>query len=168
PVRIAGDRVLVETAAAGESLDHLRARLADGLEQGLTLVIAKAVLGLLEVGRPADEIVRIGVDFGTRYRQQGWGAGLTVLVAMANLLPVLDPADRPLALVHGLAFVSRDTRNRPPRFPLEPLGRGDVPAERLAGWYRRFIDTRSDDAAERTLATAIAGGMALDDLGRLM
>src|SRR3954447_4504117 len=148
PVRIDGDRVLIDALAQGESVDHLRARLEDGLEQDLTLVTAKAVLGLLEAGQPAEEIVRIGVEFGTRYRDQGWGAGLTVLVAMANLLADLDPADRPLALVHGLAFVSRDTRSRPPRFPLEPLGAGDgVPGSRLASWYRRFIGTRSDEAA---------------------
>src|SRR5204863_4977262 len=132
----------------------LKRRLAEGLEQGITLVTAKAVLGLLEVGVPAGDIVRVGVEFGTRYREAGWGAGLTVLTAMANVLPHLDPQDRGLALVHGLAFVARDTRGRPPRFPLLPLG-GDQPAERLDAWYRRFIETRSSDAAERTLASAI-------------
>jgi hypothetical protein len=30
--------------------------------------------------------------------------------------------------------------------------------ERLASWYRRFIDTRTDEAAERALATAVAEG----------
>ena len=69
-----------------------------------------------------------GSTFGTRYRQAGWGAGLTVLTAMANVLPHLDEADHALALVHGLAFVSRDTRGRPPRFPLLPL-RGAGPRE---------------------------------------
>ena len=95
--------------------------------------MAKAVLGLLDAGVPVEDIVRTGVEFGTRYRQGGWGAGLTVLTAMANVLPHLDPADRPLALVAGLAFVSRDTRGRPPRFPLAPLaGRAAArPAERL-------------------------------------
>jgi hypothetical protein len=78
-----------------------------------------------------------------------------VLTAMANILPHLDPADRGLALVQGLAFVSRDTRGHAPRFPLTPLG-GTLPAARLATWYRRFIETRSADAAERTVATAIA------------
>ncbi len=86
---------------------------------------------------------------------------------MANLLPHLDPSDRALALVHGLAFVARDTRGRPPRFPLAPLGEGDaaasaaaadLPVERLTAWYRRFIETRSDESAERTLATALAAG----------
>ena len=130
-------------------------RLDEGLEQGITLVIAKAVLGLLVTDVPPSDIVRAGVDFGTRYRQAGWGAGLTVLTAMANVLGYLAPADQGLALVHGLAFVSRDTRGRPPRFPLLPLG-GALPALRLGGWYRRFVETRATDAAERTLASAIA------------
>jgi hypothetical protein len=74
---------------------------------------------------------------------------------MAKVLGDLDPGDRALALVAGLAFVSRDTRGRPPRFPLTPLD-GGPPADRLAAWYRRFIETRSADAAERALASAIA------------
>ena len=36
------------------------------------------------------DIVRAGVDFGTRYRDGGWGAGLTVLTAMANVLAPPD------------------------------------------------------------------------------
>lgn len=158
PVELAGDRVVVVHRADDDASGRLRRRLVDGLEQDLTLVIAKAVLGLLDAGMPASGIVREGVEFGTRYRRQGWGAGLTVLVAMANLLPDLDPDDRALALVHGLAFVARDTRNRPPRFPLAPLGPGGLGRDRLATWYRRFIETRSDEAAERTLATAVAAG----------
>ena len=63
-----------------------------------------------------------------------------------------------LALVHALAFVSRDTRGHAPRFPEPPLGDAAAGAERLAGWYRRFVETRSADAAERTLATAVASG----------
>ena len=74
---------------------------------------------------------------------------------MANVLAHLDPADRALALVHGLALVSRDTRGRPPRFPLLGLG-GVLPGKRLGAWYRRFVEARSADAAERTLASAIA------------
>jgi hypothetical protein len=91
---------------------------------------------------------------------------------MANLLPSLNVDDHALALVHGLAFVSRDTRNHPPRFPLAPLGgdhEGDAPpGDRLASWYRRFIDTRSADAAERTLATAVASGVAEADVHEMM
>ncbi|HKN41113.1 MAG TPA: Rieske 2Fe-2S domain-containing protein, partial [Acidimicrobiia bacterium] len=155
PVEIEGDRVVVVVPPEPDRLGQVQHRLEEGLEQGITLVMAKAVLALLDAGVPAETIVRTGVGFGTRYREAGWGAGLTVLTAMANVLPHLDPADRALALVAGLAFVARDTRGRPPRFPLGPL-RGGPPAERLGPWYRRFIETRSADAAERTLATAIA------------
>ncbi|MGH8976410.1 MAG: Rieske (2Fe-2S) protein, partial [Acidimicrobiia bacterium] len=158
PVEIEADgRVTVVVEPEGDRRGHLQHRLEEGLEQGVTLVMAKAVLGLLDAGVAPAEIVRTGVAFGTRYREGGWGAGLTVLTAMANVLPHLDPADRELALVQGLAFVSRDTRGRPPRFPLLPL-RGELPAARLAAWYRRFIDTRAADAAERTLASTVAGG----------
>jgi hypothetical protein len=87
---------------------------------------------------------------------------------MANLLAVLDPEDRALALVHGLAFVARDTRNRPPRFPLHPFDGDGVEPDRLAAWYRRFVDTRSGDAAERVLATTLAAGTAIADVERTM
>jgi nitrite reductase/ring-hydroxylating ferredoxin subunit len=160
-VTVAGDDVLVRARPADDPVPHLHRRLRDGLEDGLTLVIAKSVLGLLEEGVEPGEIVREGVEFGTRFRAAGWGAGLTVLVAMANLLPDLDDDDRPLALVHGLAFVSRDTRNHPPRFALDGLGGGGHDGSRLADWYRRFADTRAADAAERVLTTALAD----EDLG---
>ena len=156
PVEIEDGRVVVVVRPEADRRQALHRRLEEGLEQGITLVVAKAVLGLLEAGVPAGDVVRAGVAFGTRYREAGWGAGLTVLTAMANVLPHLDPADRALALVHGLAFVSRDTRGRPPRFGLLPL-EGGPPPDRLSAWYRRFVETRSADAAERALASAIAG-----------
>jgi nitrite reductase/ring-hydroxylating ferredoxin subunit len=156
-VTIEGSDVFVEARAAADPVPHLRRRLEQGLEEGFTLVIAKSVLGLLEAGVRPPEIMRIGLDFGTRYREAGWGPGLTVLIAMANLLPHLSEDDRVLALTHGLVFVSRDTRNQPPRFPLDPLDNGVEPA-RLGEWYRRFVETRSSDAAERSLATAIVSG----------
>jgi len=147
--------VFVRARTETDPVGHLQTRLREGLEDGITLVIAKSVLGLLEAGVEPAEIVRTGVGFGTAYRNTGWGAGLTVLVAMANLLPHLDADDRVLALTHGLAFVSRDTLNHAPRFPVSALPTGDVPLARLASWYRRFVDTRSSDSAERTLETAL-------------
>jgi nitrite reductase/ring-hydroxylating ferredoxin subunit len=155
PVELDDGRVTVIVRAEPDRTGHLIHRLEEGLEQGVTLVTAKAVLGLLDSDVPVNDIVRTGVDFGTRNRQAGWGAGLTVLTAMANVLPHLAPPDHGLALVHGLAFVSRDTRGRPPRFPLLPLP-GALSAQRLGDWYRRFIETRSADAAERTMASAVA------------
>ncbi len=155
PIEIDDGNVTVIVDVDPDRTGHLIQRLQEGLEQGITLVIAKAVLGLLDAGVATTDIVRVGVEFGTRYREAGWGAGLTVLTAMANVLDDLAPTDRPLALVQGLAFVSRDTRGRAPRFPLLALG-DPIPARRLGAWYRRFIETRSADAAERALASAVA------------
>src|SRR5882757_5024782 len=147
--------VFVDARADLDPVGHLQARLRNGLEENITLVVAKSVLGLLDEGVPAAEIVRTGLDFGTTYRGAGWGAGLTVLVAMANLFPHLHPDDRALALVHGLSFVANDTSGQSPRFPVGPLSTHDVPIVRLESWYRRFVDTRSSDSAERTLETAL-------------
>ncbi|MGH9297412.1 MAG: Rieske (2Fe-2S) protein [Acidimicrobiales bacterium] len=170
PVEIDGPELMIVVEPAAGQKDHHVARLIEGLEQGLVLVLAKSVLSLLEdlgVDEGSSVVLRTGVDFGTRYREAGWGAGLTVLTAMANVLPVLSPDDRARALVHGLAFVSRDTRGRPPYFPLAPLG-STVPGDRLAAWYRRFVDTRNGEAAERTLATSAAGGSTVAELAAIM
>jgi nitrite reductase/ring-hydroxylating ferredoxin subunit len=155
-VDVRGDDVWVCPRVHADPVGHLQARLRNGLEDDISLVVAKSVLGLLDAGVPASEIVRTGVEFGARYRRSGWGAGLTVLVAMANLLPQLDASDHALALVHGLTFVARDTSNHAPRFAVGPLETQAVPVDRLGSWYRRFVDTRSSDAAERTLETALA------------
>ena len=50
----------------------------------------------------------------------------------------------------GSSSSSRDTSNQPPRFGLDPLDDG-VDPDRLGEWYRRFVETRSSDAAERSL-----------------
>jgi nitrite reductase/ring-hydroxylating ferredoxin subunit len=159
-VVIDGVDVFVAVRADPDLVTHHLARLEEGLEHGLSLVTAKAVVALLELlgaESGAAAAVRTGIDFGIRNRDAGWGSGLTVLTAMTNVLPALDPSDRALALVHGLAFLSRDTRGRPPRFALSPLA-GDIPAHRLGSWLRRFVGTRNGDAAERVLATAAASG----------
>jgi nitrite reductase/ring-hydroxylating ferredoxin subunit len=167
-IEVRDDDVWVCARTDADAVAHLQARLREGLEESISLVAAKSVLGLLEAGVSPAEIVRTGIDFGAAYRSNGWGAGLTVLVAMANLLPHLDADDRALALVHGLAFVSRDTVNHAPRFPVAPLPTNDVPMPRLASWYRRFIDTRSSDSAERTLATALTDAGRLADVEAMM
>jgi hypothetical protein len=137
---------------------HAKARLWDGLEQDLNLVVVKNVLALLEANVPPAEILAIGGRFGAAYRRGGWAAGLTILTAMGNVLPKLHPEDQALALYHGLVNVASDCAGQPPRFALDPLPTREVPlgADRLQGWFRRFIDVRDADGAERTLLTAAA------------
>lgn len=159
-VDIREGQVFVHARAQSDPKGRLFARLEDSLEDRITLVTAKSVLGLLELGVPVADIVAVGAQFGAKNRASGWSAGMTVLTAMANVLPVLQQADQALALTHALAFLAADVGGHPPRFALAPLDGADVEPERLASWYRRFIDTRSSDSAERALATALVGDRA--------
>ncbi len=167
-VDLAGDEVWVSVRAGGDVVARLQRRLREGLEDGLSLVIAKAVLGLLDAGVEPATLVQTGLEFGARNRAVGWGAGLTTLVAMANVLPAIAEADRPAALVHALVFVSNDTRGNPPRFDVPPLATDALGADRLAEWYRRFVDTRSADAAERVLTTALAEATPIADIESML
>ena len=135
PVEVDGDDVVVVVEPDRDRVAQLQRRLEEGLEQGLTLVMAKAVLGLFDALGPADAaatVVRAGVDFGTRFREAGWGSGLTVLAAMDNVLDAIDPDDRALALVHGLTFVSQ--RHPGPRPPVPTRAAATGPSRRPARW----------------------------------
>ncbi len=158
PLRIEGDDVLVEVGAAPIDTAYWQRRLIDGLEQGITLVLAKAVLALRAAGVPADAIAALGGGFGLRYRGRGWGSGMTILTAVANLLPALDEEDRPLALTHGLARMAADTSGQAPRFIVDALPAARVPLARLKTWFRRAVDVRDAEGAERALQTVLLSG----------
>lgn len=165
-VSIDGDDVLAAPRPPQPAGDRWERRLRDGLEHNLTLVLAKAVHALLELPDGQERLLRIAYEFGDRNRAQGWGSGLTVLTAMANLLPHLHPDDRPLAAFHAVRFLANDVSGRAPRFGQPALDAAGQPIDRLAGWYRRFVETRSSDGAERTLVTAIrqAGAAAVEPM----
>ncbi|MBA2276850.1 MAG: Rieske 2Fe-2S domain-containing protein, partial [Chloroflexia bacterium] len=138
-----------------DRVDHAKERLRDGLEQSINLVLAKNVLALLEAGVAPAEVLAIGGAFGARYREAGWRSGLTILTAMGNILPRLDPDDRVFALYHGLVNVARDCAGQPPRHPLDSLPEAATPPDRLKAWFRQFVEVRDSDGAERALLTAV-------------
>jgi nitrite reductase/ring-hydroxylating ferredoxin subunit len=154
-VTIEADDVRVARRKNGHGVERLERRLVEGLEEGLTLVVAKAVHGLLARAVPPERIVEIGLRFAAANRAEGWGAGMTVAQISLNLLPHLPPHEHGRALTQGLAFLGRDVRGHQPRFPVTPLDRpGDDPApEQLARWFRRFVENRLADSAERVVAT---------------
>ncbi|WP_312113213.1 Rieske (2Fe-2S) protein [Brevibacillus reuszeri] len=149
------------------SIEKYKLRLREGLEQNLGLVIAKAVVGLVEAGVPATEIMEVGIKFGTVYGR-GWNSGLTILTAMANVLPKLDKAATILALYQGLLHVARNSSGAAARHLLKPLPGADVPFERLTEWYRNCIEVRDTQGAERVLLTAIHQGTSLEQLSEMM
>ena len=141
-----------------QRLAHWSRKLDEGLKHDIRLVLAKSVIGLEELGETR-ETVRKAALFGIEYRAGGWSTGLSILTAMANVLPALSKEDRPLALYHGLVHVSRSTANQPPNFDLEPLETEETRPERYVDWFRRFVEVRAEAAAERTLRTAIRIGL---------
>jgi len=137
---------------------HWLGKLDEGLEQNLRLVLAKSVIGLEGLDATRDILTKAAL-FGIRNRVSGWSSGLSIMTGMANVLPSLDEADRPLALYQGLVHVARTTEGQPPSFDLEALNTDEKRPARYLDWFRRFIEVRAEDAAERTLRTAIRIGL---------
>ena len=173
PVTVRENAVYVdlrETQSVDERYEQELPRLEKALEQGIALNQAKAVLAMGDL-KPADatkQIVATTADFGLRRGSSrnpgGWGDGLTILTAMANLQPLLFAEDRPLSLYHGTRRVSTDAMNRQERIMLDPLPTAAIPDERLKRWFREYVEVRDADAAERTLRTAIAAGWSPEQL----
>ncbi len=151
-----------------DRIAHARDRLRDGLEQSIGLVVAKSVLALLDAGVPPADILEIGGSFGSRYRDAGWRSGLTILAAMGNVAPALDPGDRMLALYHGVVNVARDCAGQPPRHFLDPLPGESISQARLTAWFRQFIQVRDSDGAERALLSAVKQGASPGDLATML
>jgi nitrite reductase/ring-hydroxylating ferredoxin subunit len=96
------------------------------------------------------------VNFGTRYRDMGWGRGLTTLGCMANLYPEVGERDKRRALFMGVRDVAADCAGEPPRFQQYAFDNREIPKERLEKWFRDNCEVRDADGAERALLTAIA------------
>ncbi|HEY9667485.1 MAG TPA: nitrite reductase (NAD(P)H) small subunit [Coleofasciculaceae cyanobacterium] len=158
PVEIRDGDVWVNVAPQVDPYAHQRQRLVDGLEQGISLVIAKSVIALLDMDAEPSQPFQTGLEFGTHYNKEGWNTGLTIHTCMMNLLPYLDPEDRPRALYQGLSAVARDSSDAPPHFVVHPLPNSAVDLNTLKGWFRQFIELRDSEAAERCLVTAVRAG----------
>lgn len=158
PVEVRNGEVWVDVGARADTGAYARGRLREGLERNIPLVLAKTAIAL---GGPGDDPVApfaMGLEFGARYRREGWGQGLTIHVCMMNLIPVLDAGDRPLALYHGLSAVAANSDGAAPRFPLGPLPGAGADGEALTRWFRQFIEVRDTEGAERALISAVQGG----------
>jgi len=176
PTEMRADEIWVDVAAQGDMTTHQAQRVRDGLERNLPLVIAKAVIGMTPLAKTASgsggemRAFQIGLDFGTRFRQRGWGQGLTMLTCMMNLLPHLAPEDRSRALYHGLGAVADDTENMAPRFVVQPLPATSAATDitTLKRWFRQFVEVRDSEGAERCVVSAIRMGASRCDLADML
>jgi nitrite reductase/ring-hydroxylating ferredoxin subunit len=178
PVEIRDGEVWVDVSSHGDATAHLTQRLRDGLERNLPLVLAKSVIGLLPspsgrgVGGEGENAAlmpfRLGLDFGARYRQRGWGQGLTMHTCMMNLLPRLAPEDRARALYHGLSAVANDTDGMAPRFTVQPLPNASTDVATLKRWFRQFIEVRDSEGAERCVVSAVRAGATPQQLAAML
>ena len=133
-----------------------RNRLADGLQEDLSLVMAKAIIGLDEEGEGFFTPIETAVNFGTRYRAMGWGRGLTTLGCMANLYDYVGGRDKRRAMFAGVREVADESAGEPPRFQQYAFDNRDLSKSRLKKWFRDTCEVRDTDGAERCLLTAIA------------
>jgi nitrite reductase/ring-hydroxylating ferredoxin subunit len=165
-VNVMDGNIFVRIEQANKRKEQLRAyhlqRLNGAMEQNIALIIAKSVLTLDSQEVLSSDLFRKGLEYGIRYRQEGWGVGLTILTCMMNLAPFSRSSeDRLRAIYHGLSAVADDCSGQPPRFTVSPLP--DVQSTSaevgtLKRWFRHFIEVRDADGAERCLVTAIRGG----------
>lgn len=169
PVEVVGDDVYVDVSPREDPLAHQRQRLYDGLRLDIPLVVAKAAIALAEADPGGADVFAASLEFGTLRRGGGWFRGLTTLTCLMNLVPRLEGPERAAALYHGAADVASDSAGMPPRFPLDPLpGAEDVSTERLGRWFRKFVDVRDAEGAERALVSAVRAGASPTELADML
>ena len=162
-----------------DSHHHNQTLLLNGLKRNIPLLIAKTIiasLGILRNKEDSDKKVTngmldafsVGLDFGSHYKQSGWGQGLTIHTCMMNIVPYIGIEDMPYALYHGLSAVAQDCASMPPRFKISPLPEPWPDLSTLKSWFRQFIESRDAQAAERCIVTAVRLGVDNRDIADML
>jgi len=155
-VVVEGDQVYVDpTRPPRAAKEHGTGRLRRGIEENLRLVTAKAVIELAQGEVPAEHVLRVAARYGALEQRQGWQPGLSILSAMAGLLPALDEMDRRRALVHSCARIAGEIAEQAPRRPLTSLASSGRDRAGLKGWLRETVEVRDEQGAERVMLTLV-------------
>ena len=169
PVEVEGDDVYVDVSPPEDPLGHQRQRLYDGLRLDIPLVVAKATIALADADPSGADVFAASLEFGALRRGGGWFRGLTTLTCLMNLVPRLEGQERAAALYHGASDVASDSAGMAPRFPLDPLpGAQSVSTARLGRWFRKFIEVRDAEGAERALVSAVRAGASPEELADML
>lgn len=136
-----------------ENADHFRRRLLHGLEHNISLIQAKAMLGLRRCGVPWIDVLRDVAAFATQHHDD-WGQGMTLLAIAANLREHLSEDTMYHVALRASRQVSADCADAVPTRKRGPLLEGDHTPERLSRWLCAWVQTRHRDAAECVVLTA--------------
>ncbi|MBW3624807.1 MAG: Rieske (2Fe-2S) protein [Armatimonadetes bacterium] len=167
PTVVKGDRVYLARPAHSDPVAQGKRRLREGMEQNIGLIICKSILSLMKAGVPAREIAKEAGLFGVKNRD-GWGQGLTILQAMANVAPRLPDEIAYLALAHGCNRVAQDCAGQAPRRERYPLDRDDSDFEQLKEWMKHWTIARHRDGAERTFLTGLKNDLSREKIADLL
>ncbi len=166
-VRVVDGQVLV----ARRPREHAGAafygrRLQRGLDIGVGLIQAKALLGLLDEDPDPSGVIATVSEFAAR-RLASWGEGLVRLACVANLAPCLSDDTRYLALYYATRQIAAEASGAVPHRLRGALDGDGRRLEDLAGWLKTFVGARHADGVERTLATALRTQSGRDAAGLL-
>ncbi len=143
-----------------------RRRLRLGMEQNVPLVQAKSLLSLLDARGELEQIVR-EVALYASVNLNTWSEGMVRLGCVANLYPILSRETAYQGLLYAIRQIAAETSGSVPRREREPLDADGHSAETLKSWLRQWVLTRHRDGAERTLLTAVRGGVSRAELADL-
>ena len=129
-------------------------RLQRGLDIGVGLIQAKALLGLLDDGQDASGVIAKVAEFAAR-RLASWGEGLVRLTCVANLVPYLNGDTRYLALYYATRQIAAEASGAAPHRLRGALDGDGRRLDEFSGWLATFVGARHADGVERTLATAL-------------
>lgn len=156
PAWIEDGGVWLDLTPQADPYGRLQERLEHGLRQNISLVIAKAIIGMADYPDGNRDAFHIALDFGAHYRRGGWGMGQTINTVMMNLQPYLDATTRAQALYQGTLAVAEAADGI--RFMLDPLPNQNIDLATLQRWFRQFVEVRDSEGAERCLITAVYAG----------
>lgn len=143
-----------QQAARKRMIDRGRYILEQGLKDRSSLIIAKGVTALRHAGASPQEIIQQGLFYGSYKTTDGFSSGLAILALCANLWHDIADRDYNLFLVHGLVQISRRTTggSRRQGFPF-PKATVEPGLETYKRWFRRLVEQRNSNAAQRVLIT---------------
>jgi len=141
------------------------ARLRRGLEENIGLVQAKNIVALLVEGEGAKSVIQEIAKFGARHHRV-WGDGMTMLSLVARLGPCLAETTLVYALAAAARTVAGNCAGQPMRHSPGRLNGEGYDEERLSEWMFHWAKVRHDEAAERTLLTAVGCGLSREALNR--